>query len=153
MRSSRMSLLLTIMATCLFVVWMLPVTAEGPALEPVPQAECGPGSIPEPGMQGRVPADDVAAGGAADGYRCNVEVVGRHGSTGGYKVERYIDAAGNECAFYDTTLLYPTNAVNPGLEPTGVAVLDMADPANPGAHRHARHPGDADAARVAAREP
>src|SRR5688500_19863505 len=44
------------------------------------------GSIPEPGMQGRVPADDVAAGGAAKGYLCNVQVIGRHGSAGGFKV-------------------------------------------------------------------
>jgi len=97
-----------------------------------PQGPCGPGSVPEPGLQGRVPADDVAAGGAADGYRCNVEVVGRFGISGGYKVERYVDAAGHECAFYDTTLLYPTNATAPVEdEPTGVAVLDMADPSAP----------------------
>ena len=97
-----------------------------------PQGPCGPGSIPEPGLQGRVPADDVAAGGAAEGYRCNIEVVGRFGISGGYKVERYVDKAGNECAFYDTTLLYPTNATAPLQdEPTGVAVLDMADPSNP----------------------
>ena len=43
--------------------------AEG--AQPTPQGACGPGSKPEPGMQGRVPADDVAAGGAADG---NAEV-------------------------------------------------------------------------------
>jgi hypothetical protein len=97
-----------------------------------PQGTCGPGSTPEPGLQGRVPADDVAAGGAADGYRCNVEVVGRFGVSGGYKVERYVDAAGHECAFYDTTLLYPTNATAPlDDEPTGVAVLDMAEPSAP----------------------
>jgi hypothetical protein len=97
-----------------------------------PRAQCGPGAVPEPGMQGRVPADDVAAGGAAQGYRCNVEVVGRFGVSGGFKVERYVDAAGHECAFYDTTLLFPTNATAPlDEEPTGVAVLDMADPTRP----------------------
>ena len=35
------------------------------------QGACGPGSRPEPGLQGRVP--DATA----EGYRCNVEVVGR----------------------------------------------------------------------------
>jgi hypothetical protein len=110
----------------------LSMASEEPPLLPTPRAECGPGSIPEPGMQGRVPADDVAAGGAAEGYRCNTEVVGRFGISGGFKVERYVDAAGNECAYYDTTLLFPTNATAPlEGEPTGVAVLDMADPANP----------------------
>jgi hypothetical protein len=99
---------------------------------PTPRAVCGPGSVPEPGVQGRVPADHVAAGGAAQGYRCNVEVVGRFGASGGFKVERYVDAAGHECAYYDTTLLYPTNATAPlDEEPTGVAVLDMADPSKP----------------------
>ena len=96
-----------------------------------PQGECGPGSIPEPGMQGRVPADDVEAGGAAKGYLCNMEVVGTHGPSGGFKVERYVDSAGNECAYYDTTLLFPSNAGNLSEGPTGTAVLDMADPANP----------------------
>jgi hypothetical protein len=90
-----------------------------------PQGPCGPGSKPEPDLQGRVP------GAAPDGYRCNIEVVGTHGPSGGFKVERYVDAAGNECAFYDTTLLFPTNAGNLSEGPTGVAVLDMADPSAP----------------------
>ena len=45
---------------------------------------------------------------------------------------RYVDAAGHECAYYDTALLFPLNALN--LEQPaalGVAVLDMADPAHP----------------------
>ena len=44
---------------------------------------------------------------------------------------RYVDKAGRECAYYDTTLLFPTNTLNLSFEPTGVAVLDMSDPANP----------------------
>jgi hypothetical protein len=47
---------------------------------------------------------------------------------GGFKVERYVDAAGHECAYYDTTLLWPTNALD---QEGGVNVLDMADPAHP----------------------
>jgi hypothetical protein len=110
----------------------LSLAADEPPLVATPRADCEPGSLPEPDLQGRVPADDVAAGGAAEGYRCNLEVIGRFGASGGYKVERYVDAAGNECAYYDTTLLYPTNALAPlDNEPTGVAVLDMADPASP----------------------
>jgi hypothetical protein len=98
---------------------------------PVPRAQCGPGSIAETGMQGRVPAEDVAAGRVGDGFRCNVQVVGRHGPSGGYKVERYVDESGRECAFYDTTLLFPSNASNLSEGPTGVAVLDMTDPSRP----------------------
>jgi hypothetical protein len=94
----------------------------------VPRAVCGPGSIPETGMQGRVPAEDVAAGRVADGFRCNLTVLGREEGTAGFKVERYVDAAGNECAFYDTTAVFPTDAAQ---NPSGVAVLDMADPTRP----------------------
>lgn len=102
---------------------------QAPASPPsTPRAVCGPGAIPEPGIQGRVPADDVAAGGAAKGYRCNAEVVGTEGLNAGFKVERYVDAAGHECAFYDTTAVFPTDAAQ---SPSGVAVLDMSDPRKP----------------------
>ena len=111
----------------------LSLAADEPPLVPVPRAECGPGSIPEPGMQGRVPADDVAAGGAADGYLCNVEVVGREEGPGGFKVERYVDASGRECAYYDTTRVFPADVVATlrGGNSPGVAVLDMTDPSKP----------------------
>jgi hypothetical protein len=93
-----------------------------------PRAQCGPGSQPEPGMQGRVPA-----GAPADGYRCNTTQLSHEGTAGGYKVERYVDAKGHECAYYDTTLLFPTNAAPATLDAqlTGTAVLDMADPSHP----------------------
>jgi len=82
-------------------------------------------------MQGRVAAADVAAGTVQDGYRCNIEVLGQFGQSGGYKVERYVDQAGHECAFYDSTLLFPTNAANVDQLPTGTFVLDMTNPAKP----------------------
>ena len=67
------------------------------------------------------------------------------GATGGFRVHRYVDKDGHECAYYDTALLFPTNALSLSAEPTGVAVLDMTDPTKPGAHDDARHAGDADA--------
>jgi hypothetical protein len=113
----------------------LPVTrAAEPPLEPVPRADCGPGSRPETGIQGRVSAEDHASGRAAEGFTCNAELVGSYtspnaqGTVGGYKVERYVDASGHECAYYDTTLLFPTNAVD---ATAGVNVLDMSNPADP----------------------
>lgn len=129
----RRKLVLALIAAAAVAVPAAPGLSQAVVTPPAtPQGACGPGSVPEPGMQGRVPADDVAAGGAAQGYRCNVEVIGRHGASGGFKVERYVDAAGHECAYYDTTLVFPTNAVNVGEEGlTGVAVLDMTDPASP----------------------
>ena len=42
--------------------------------------------------------------------------------TGGYRVERYVDKAGHECAFYDSTLLFPNDMPDQGAEGPGVYV-------------------------------
>jgi hypothetical protein len=108
--------------------------APEPPLIATPRADCGPGSRPETGIQGRVSPEDHASGRAAEGFTCNTELVGSYskpsaqGTVGGFKVERYVDAAGHECAYYDTTLQYPTNALD---AEGGVNVLDMSDPTNP----------------------
>jgi hypothetical protein len=99
-----------------------------------PKAVCGPGSRPETDLQGRVTPADHDSGRAAEGYTCNTELVGSYtvpnaiGTVGGFKVERYVDAHGNECAYYDTTLLFPTNVLDANV---GVNVLDMNDPRQP----------------------
>jgi hypothetical protein len=97
-----------------------------PALAATPLAPCGPGSHQQPSVDGRVPA-----GTATNGFNCNVTLVGHQGTEGGFKVFRYVDSQGRECAFYDTTLMLPLNAFNPGAGSVGVAVLDMSDPAHP----------------------
>ncbi len=102
------------------------MTREEPPLVATPRAVCEAGSRTEPGIQGRVPA-----GSAKDGFACNLELVSHSGVSGGFKVLRYIDEAGHECAFYDTALLFPTNATNFGGTSLGVKVLDMKDPAHP----------------------
>ena len=51
--------------------------ASAPAATPA--ADCGPGSRPEPGLQGRAPADDEDR---TKGYRCNMELVSRYGNQG-----------------------------------------------------------------------
>jgi len=107
-----------------------PVAVDGPT----PKAACGPGSKPETGLQGRVSRADHESGRAAEGYTCNTVMVSNYftsnpiGTVGGFKVERYTDKAGHDCAYYDTTLLYPTNAAD---GQAGVNVLDMSDPAKP----------------------
>ena len=115
------------------------VPAEPPLL-PVPRAVCGPGARQETGIQGRISRADHESGLAALGLRCNTQLVGQHtqekagqdgtivGTVGGYKVLRYKDKLGNECAYYDTSLLPPTNAGDGNL---GVRVLDMHDPSKP----------------------
>jgi hypothetical protein len=110
-------------------------TSSGPGSEPllqsVPRARCGPGSLPETGLQGRVSTVDVADGRAAKGYTCNTTTGAHFGTTGGYRVWRYVDSSGHTCAYYDTTLLFPTNALEGSTHRTGVFVLDMTDPAHP----------------------
>jgi hypothetical protein len=111
-----------------------------PVLKAVPRAVCGPGARPETGIQGRISRADHVSGLAAKGLQCNAELVGKHtaekagvsgtivGTVGGYKVQRYKDKRGNECAYYDTSLLPPSNAGDANL---GVHVLNMNDPKNP----------------------
>ncbi len=91
-----------------------------------PRAKCAPGSRTEPGIQGRVPA-----GSATNGLSCNVSLVSHQGTSGGFKAFRYVDARGHECAFYDTALLFPINALKLSGDSLGVAVLDMSDPSHP----------------------
>jgi hypothetical protein len=97
-----------------------------PPLKATPRATCRPGDKTEPGIQGRVPADS-----AVDGFACNVDLVSHQGDGGGFKVLRYVDTTGRECAFYDTALLFPLNAFRFDVDSAGVAVLDMTNPAKP----------------------
>lgn len=105
-------------------------------LVPTPQAPCDPAqSHPETDLQGRVPAADYQSGRVREGYRCNAELVGSflpsspNQGEGGLKVERYVDAAGQECAYFDSTQLFPFNAFNE--HGVGVYVLDMTDRSKP----------------------
>ena len=103
-----------------------------PPLAPTPQAACGPGSHPLVGQEGRVPASALNSPAGAHGYTCNLSLVSHQGNFGGYKVWRYVDQAGHVCAFYDTALIYPLNAVSlSGPASTGVVVLNMKNPAHP----------------------
>ena len=95
---------------------------------------CGKGSRPVPGHypDGRVPAAVTQSPQAAAGFTCNLTFISHQGESGGFKVWRYVDHAGRVCAYYDTALLYPMNAVSTDNKPsTGVAVLDMTNPAHP----------------------
>ena len=103
-----------------------------PSLAPVPEARCGPGSRPETDIQGRVPTRDYESGRAAKGYTCNTRKLARFGNSGGFKVFRYVDRAGHVCAYYDSTLMFPTDVpYNVGKEGLGVMVLDMSRPRDP----------------------
>jgi hypothetical protein len=116
--ASRRLLIPAVLAAVTAAAVSFATTSHAADAEPpsVPRATCGPGSLPETGMQGRVPPADRASGRAAKGYRCNTTLVGHYGTGGGFKTLRYVDAAHHECAYFDAS---------------GVQVLDMANPAKP----------------------
>jgi hypothetical protein len=79
-----------------------------------------------------VPPEDFESGRARRGYSCNVDLVSYTGLSGGFRVERYVDAQRHVCAFYDSTRLLPADipaqVLTSGL---GVYAVDMTDPARP----------------------
>jgi hypothetical protein len=91
-----------------------------------PLVKCRAGDKTEPGIDGRVPN-----GSPPSGFYCNLDQVAHQGNTGGFKTLRYVDNAGHTCAFYDTALLFPINALKLDTNGLGVAVIDMSDPAHP----------------------
>lgn len=96
-----------------------------------PKARCGPGSLPERGVQGRVSAADHESGRAARGYRCNTELLSRTGGSGGFKVLRYTDSAGRRCVYYDSTRTFPTDVFQQLQTGFGVIVVDVDRPRRP----------------------
>jgi hypothetical protein len=91
-------------------------------------ARCDAGSLPEGPTDGRVPLGDYASGRAAKGYTCNARIVSSFGSTGGFRVERYRDRAGHDCAFYDSSLITGKDLQK---GPPGTYVMDMDNPLKP----------------------
>ena len=105
--------------------------AAAPSMAAIRDLPCDAGSMPE-STQGRAPLADYNSGRAAKGYFCNARQIGHYGGlVGGYRVERYVDKSGHECAFWDSTLLFPNNLADQGTEGPGVYVMDMHDPAHP----------------------
>lgn len=103
----------------------------GPNPQPVPRADCGKGARPETNIQGRVPSADYASGRVDRGYRCNTRPLAQHGNAGGFKVHRYVDAKGQTCAFYDSTLVFPRDVAYNLVNGLGVVVLAMDNPRKP----------------------
>lgn len=98
--------------------------AAGQAVEvftgPVPRAECGAGSRPEPALQGEVTIADRESGRSADGYTCNLEQVGNYPGEGAqWQLAWYGD-----CAYYGTRL-------HGAQRQRGTVVVDTSDPADP----------------------
>ncbi|AXQ27807.1 hypothetical protein D0B54_03570 [Solimonas sp. K1W22B-7] len=104
-----------------------PVTEGGggpPLMEgAVPAARCGPGSLPETGLQGQVPLEDRVGERSQHGYQCNLERVGQYqGQGAGLQFTWHGD-----CGYFNTSFPNLSTVLNPG----GVQVLDVSDPAQP----------------------
>ncbi|GAB88863.1 hypothetical protein GORHZ_046_00120 [Gordonia rhizosphera NBRC 16068] len=88
----------------------------------VPKAVCGPGSLPEPGLQGDVSAEDRNSGRSRLGYRCNITKLGNVRGAGGGIVSVTFD----HCSY--TGSLFPGTNLVP--QP-GVQVVDVSNPRRP----------------------
>ncbi|MEV0247637.1 hypothetical protein AB0H76_13680 [Nocardia sp. NPDC050712] len=86
------------------------------------RADCGPGSLPETGLQGDVPAADRENGRSKQGYRCNLSLVGSYATRGGGITSTTFE----HCSY--TGSLFPGALVS---DDPGVQVIDAADPARP----------------------
>ena len=118
-------------ATLALLALIQPIRVHAAYVAPqaTPDIACGAGDHPEV-TQGRTPLADFADGRSNQGYTCNTRLISQFGTTGGYRVWRYVDPAGHVCAYYDTTLLFPMNLISDSHR-TGVFVLDMTNPAKP----------------------
>jgi len=89
-----------------------------------PKAHCGPGSLPETGLQGEVPLADQMDGRSQQGYRCNLQLVGRYAGNGGAIMMAWY----GHCA-YMATGYSPSDPDWNKLK--GVVVIDVSDPRHP----------------------
>lgn len=88
---------------------------------PVSPADCLPGSAPESGLQGDVPAADRDSGRSRDGFWCNMRLLGAAGGRGG----GITSVTFEHCAYVGT---FFSGDLGPD---AGVRVLDVSDPAAP----------------------
>ena len=109
------------MKTLLALSMTLVLGAAGPAEANSP-ALCGPGDRPEPGLQGQVPKA-VQGDESRKGFWCGMRQVGHNDvlNRGG----NYGHAWVGDCAYVTSALTGEEEA------PSGIAVIDVADPANP----------------------
>ena len=98
--------------------------ASAAAFPTTPKATCGPGSLPETGLQGEVPIADQFSGRSQQGYRCNLELVGRYAGNGGAIMMAWQDHCAYMATGYSST--DPEYA-----QKKGVVVIDASDPRHP----------------------
>lgn len=86
------------------------------------RANCGPGSLPETGVQGQVPLTDRESGRSKQGYRCNLVKVGGYQGEGA----TWVNPSYKDCAYMGTSLGGVLGKKSPGTQ-----VVDVSDPVRP----------------------
>ncbi|HUP99395.1 MAG TPA: hypothetical protein VM093_02955 [Aeromicrobium sp.] len=90
--------------------------------EPVPQSRCGPGALPETGVQGQVPRADRDSGRSQRGYRCNLQLIGQYQGDGA----TWVQPSYGHCSYLGTYAPGPQMQKQPG-----VHVVDVTDEHHP----------------------
>lgn len=85
-------------------------------------ADCGPGSSPEPGIQGQVPLADRQNGRSGQGYSCNLEKLGQYQGEGA----SWVNPSYKNCAYMATSLGGALQKKSQGTQ-----VVDVSDPSAP----------------------
>lgn len=93
-----------------------------PATGAVPRAECGPGSVPESGVQGQVPRSDRSNGRNQIARSCNLALAGSYQGQG----SSWVNASYQHCAYMSAA--YPGTLLS---DRPGVRVVDASDPRRP----------------------
>ncbi len=83
---------------------------------------CGPGDLPETGLQGQVPREERLSGRSAQGYRCNLERIGHYQGEGA----SWVSPSNGRCAYLPTAFLGLLRKQSPGVQ-----VIDASDPTQP----------------------
>jgi hypothetical protein len=103
---------------------------DGPAT-PTDYGDCGPGAMPETGLQGEVPLADQLSGRAALGYRCNLREIGS--TDVGLRGQNFQLAWYRDCAYVSTIGIQSVTgaAGEPDDALDGIAAVDASDPEHP----------------------
>jgi hypothetical protein len=111
-------------AVAVLTVGLAAAPAAAATTATVPKAHCGPGSLPETGLQGEVPLADQMDGRSQMGYRCNLELLGRFAGNGGAIMSAWY----GHCAYMATGY----SSTDPDYNTLkGVAVIDVSNPKHP----------------------
>lgn len=86
------------------------------------RADCGPGSRPEPGIQGRVPRSHRESGRSLRGYECNLELLGQYQGEGA----TWVNPSYKDCAYMGTSFGGMLKKKSQGTQ-----VVDASNPRRP----------------------